>query len=97
MTRIKLILSGLCSTALAAFVGCTWSDTYQQVKPPKLPDEYRAPPESESRYSRPMEYPKETMQEDSLLKKAKDSTKAAKGGLNTSGPGGGGGMAGRGF
>lgn len=66
---------------LAGLVGCETTD--QQVRPPKPPEEFRAPPDNDPRYNSPMEYPKETLEADMLLKKARD---AAKSGPGTPGP-----------
>ena len=77
MRRIRDVL-GLCGLLLAVVGGCT-SDR-DQVRPPKPPEEFKAPPESEAKYSRPQEYPKETMDQDALMKKAKDAAKGAGGG-----------------
>src|SRR5262245_17830675 len=65
--------------------GC--GPTEQQPRPPKPPEEFRAPPENDSRYNKPMEYPKETLGEDMLIKKAKDAAKNAPGLNNMRMPG----------
>ena len=80
---------GLCGLVLAVAAGCA-SDR-DVVKPPKQPEEFRAPPDSEGRYSRPLEYPKETMDQDPL-KKASD-----KKGPGASRPGMGNGIGGKNF
>jgi hypothetical protein len=49
--------------------GC--ATTEPQIKPPKMPEEYMAPPENDPRYDKPIEYPKEVMGQDALLQKAK--------------------------
>jgi hypothetical protein len=64
--------------------GCATSEP--QLKPPKAPEEFNAPPDNDSRYNKPIEYPKEAIDQDPL-NKAK--------GNNPGGPGGpGGGKAG---
>jgi hypothetical protein len=70
MRRIRDLL-GLSAVLLMALGGCALNDN--QLKPPKPPEEFNAPPENDRRYSRPIEYPKETMDNDALLKKAKGS------------------------
>jgi hypothetical protein len=75
MCRIRVLL-GLWGVTLATLAGCALSES-NQVKPPKPPEEFRAPPESDPRYSRPTEYPKETMEQDAILKKAKEAGKGA--------------------
>jgi hypothetical protein len=102
MRRIRDLL-GLSGLLLAVAIGCATDNKLQR---PDHPEEFRAPPESDPRYSRPIEYPKDTMDQDSLLKKGKDGGKngpgAKGGGINGMGGGtsmgsGQGGPAGRGF
>jgi len=76
-----------------AVAGCATMD--QQVKPPIPPEEYRPPPDNDRRYSAPIEYPKDTMDQDMMLKKAKENKAATPGPMNstrspgrTAGPGG---------
>lgn len=96
MRRIRDVL-GLCGLLLAVAVGCNTTDS-NQLRPPKQPEEFRAPPESDPRYSRPLEYPKETMDQDNFLKKAKDTSKGgAPGGGRPGMVGGPAGPTGRGF
>jgi hypothetical protein len=97
MRRIRDLL-GLCGLLAAVAAGCHATDN-NNLRPPKQPDEFRAPPESDPRYSRPIEYPKDTMDQDSIMKKAKDAAKnngpggsSVKPGLATPG-----GLTGRGF
>jgi hypothetical protein len=77
MRRIRDLL-GLSAVLLMAVGGCTLTEN--QLTPPKPVEEYNAPPETDRRYSGPIEYPKETMDNDALLKKAKAK------GPNTPGP-----------
>jgi hypothetical protein len=93
MRRIRDVL-GVCGLLLAVAVGCATSDS-NQVRPPKGPEEFRAPPETDPRYSRPIEYPKDTMDQDAILKKAKDAAKSP--GPGATRPGMGNGVGGRGF
>jgi hypothetical protein len=69
MRRIRHLV-GLVVLAAVGLGGC--AATESQVRPPKPPEEFKAPPD-ESRYSGPVEYPRETMNQDPLLKRAKDS------------------------
>jgi hypothetical protein len=82
MCRIRDLL-GLSAALLLALGGCTLTE--QQLKPPKPAEEYNAPPETESRYSKPIEYPKETMDNDVLLKRAKSKGPGTPGPLNKMG------------
>jgi hypothetical protein len=68
MRRIRDLL-GLLLLIQVGLSGCT--TTEPQLKPPKAPEEFNAPPENDPRYNKPIEYPKETMEQDYLLKKAK--------------------------
>jgi hypothetical protein len=74
MRRVR----GVFAVSLLGLVGLWGCETTrEQVRPPKPPEEFRAPPEDDPRYSRPMEYPKELMDQDMLMKKARDAAKAA--------------------
>jgi hypothetical protein len=68
MRRIRDML-GLLLLIQVGLAGCTTSEP--QLKPPKHPEEYNAPPENDPRYNKPIEYPKETMDQD-FQKKKKD-------------------------
>jgi len=103
MRRIRDLL-GLGGLLLAVAIGC--STDKDQLRPPKQPEEFRAPPETDPRYSKPIEYPKDTMtDQDPSQKKGKDGGKGPGGkggGINGMGGGtsmgsGQGGPAGRGF
>jgi hypothetical protein len=76
MRRVRVALA-VALLGLAGPGGCETTD--QQVRPPKPAEEFRAPPEDDLRYSKPMEYPKELMDQDMLIKKARDAAKAAPG------------------
>ena len=76
MRRIRLWM-GLGLLAGLGLAGCTW--TQKEVRPPPPPEEFKAPPENDPRYANPHEYPKETLDQDPLLKKAKDSAKGMPG------------------
>src|SRR5262249_42600092 len=73
MRRIRDLV-GLMFAAAALVAGCETTQS-QVVRPPKLPEEYNAPPANDPRYSGPVEYPREVMEQDPLLKKAKDNSK----------------------
>lgn len=70
MRRIRDLV-GLLFVSAAAVAGCETTDNY--VRPPKPPEEFNAPPANDPRYSGPVEYPREVMEQDTLLKKAKDN------------------------
>jgi hypothetical protein len=67
MRRIRDML-GLLLLIHAGLLGC--ATTEPQIKPPKQAEEYNSPPDNDRRYTGPIEYPKETMESDPLLKKA---------------------------
>jgi hypothetical protein len=72
---------------LLAVLGCT--NRREHLKPPKIREELRVPPSDEARFSRPIEYPKEVLNEDVLAKKAtKSPLGALKGGKGGGAPGG---------
>jgi hypothetical protein len=81
MRRIRDML-GLLLLIHIGLSGC--ASTEPQIKPPKGPEEYNAPPENDPRYNKPIEYPKEVMDQDSLTKKGKDAKTP---GLTGTGPG----------
>jgi hypothetical protein len=72
MRRIRQLL-GLSLLAGLGLGGCTWSP--KEVRPPPPPEEFKAPPETDPRYGNPQEYPKDTLDQDDPVKKAKDSLK----------------------
>jgi hypothetical protein len=76
MRRIRDML-GLLLLIHASLSGC--ASTEPQIKPPKQPEEFNAPPDNDPRYNKPIEYPAQVMDDDPLQKKAKDSK-------NTPGP-----------
>jgi hypothetical protein len=76
MRRIRDLL-GLSAVLLATLGGCTLTE--KELKPPKAPEEYRAPPEGDPRYCNPIDYPKETMDNDELAAKAKKKAASPKG------------------
>ena len=57
--------------------GCSWST--KEVRPPPPPEEFKSPPETDPRYGNPQEYPKETLEQDDPVKKAKDGLKGMPG------------------
>ncbi|MCY2943325.1 MAG: hypothetical protein WCO91_02465 [Gemmataceae bacterium] len=70
---------GLWALCLVMIWGCSNHKDY--LKPPPQPEEFRSPPTEEARFSRPVEYPKELLNEDALAKKA---TKTPIGALKSS-------------
>ena len=73
MRRMRNLFSLIVLMQLA-LAGCALTNS--ELKPPKPPEEFKDPPQNDPRYSKPIEYPKETMEEDRLLKKAaKDASK----------------------
>jgi hypothetical protein len=56
--------------ALLALAGC-WS-TQPNLKPPSHPEEYRLPPSDDARFSSYIEYPKDTLNQDTILKNNKN-------------------------
>jgi hypothetical protein len=89
---LGLVLAGLVGVA-----GCTSTDAH--LKPPKPPEEYNTPPENDPRYAPGAKlYPKDTMEDDPLVKKARDKAASGLNGLPGSGrmggPGSMGGMGG---
>jgi hypothetical protein len=68
---------GLLFLLLVGLHGCALPDG--EVKPPRPPEEFRAPPDNDARYSRPIEYPKETMDQDMLLKRQRNAGKGVPG------------------
>jgi hypothetical protein len=75
---------GLLLTACIGLMGCT---TYNHLRPPKPPEDYTPPPKDDTRFSLPVDYPKDTLNSDNLI--------APKN--NGMGPGGRGGMGGPGM
>ena len=57
--------------------GC--ATTEPQIKPPKMPEEFNAPPDNDPRYNKPIEYPKETMDEDILQRREKTAARTPRG------------------
>ena len=57
---------GLLVAVLFGLCGCV--TTGNQIKPPKLPEQYNSPPADDARYTNPPKYPKETLARP-LLKK----------------------------
>lgn len=58
------------SVLLLLAAGC-WT-TKPSIKPPPHPEEFIKPPESDSRFSAPMAYPKEALKEQPLKKNGTD-------------------------
>jgi hypothetical protein len=72
---------GLLFLMLVGIQGCALTDN--DVKPPRPQEEFKAPPDTDPRYSRPIEYPKETMDQDALLKRQKDALKSTPGPISS--------------
>ena len=56
---------------LLAMAGC-YSTDRQKIKPPKREELYNLPPQGDNRWDKPIEYPKGTLNQDSI-KQDKDS------------------------
>jgi hypothetical protein len=69
-------------TAFAGLAGCT---PYNHLRPPKPPEDFSLPPQNDARYSMPVEYPKDTLNQDTIG--AKNGSPTGPGGPG--GPGGG--------
>ena len=69
---------------LLALAGCDTLERHK-VKPPKHEELYTVPPETDPKWDRPLEYPKGTLNQDSIKKRLEQDKEAAKPG----GPGGG--------
>ncbi|MFO0878278.1 MAG: hypothetical protein U0840_13080 [Gemmataceae bacterium] len=94
MRRIRDLM-GLLVLAGVTMAGC--ETNRDQIRPPKPPEEYNAPPVNDNRYTSYPEFPRDVMEQDPLLKRAaKDASKTPglmkQGGM--SGPGGVGGRVG---
>jgi hypothetical protein len=82
MVMFRKVL-GLMVTGLIGAAGCTSTDAH--LKPPKPPEEYNTPPDTDPRYLPGAKlYPKDVMDDDPLVKKARDKAANA-GGLPGSG------------
>jgi hypothetical protein len=88
MLRIRHLLGLGLLVAVAAW-GC--ETTREQLRPPKPPEEYNAPPD-EARYTGPVQYPPEAMDQDALLKRANKEKDKGPGGTIGGRPGTPGGM-----
>jgi hypothetical protein len=76
---------GLVLATLLGLVGC--HSNYNSLRPPKPPEDYTPPPKEDLRFSLPVEYPKNSLNSDNLIR-PKD--------VSPMGPGGPGGMGGPG-
>lgn len=93
--RLAHHLVGLGCLALLVAAGC--ESEHQHLRPPKPPEEYKALPDNDPRVSGPIQYPADTMDQDPLLKRAKDASKSTPGPMQSprmGGPAGGGGRMG---
>lgn len=57
---------GLLLAVLLTAAGCGWND--QQLRPPKPKEELTVPPEDDPRFSKPPEYPKDSLNKDTLIR-----------------------------
>jgi hypothetical protein len=73
---------GLLVAALVGLPGC--QSSYNHLRPPKAPEDYTPPPKEDARFSQPVEYPKNTLNSDNLIR-PKDNN----GPMMPGGPGGG--------
>jgi hypothetical protein len=71
------------AAVLCGLVGCTTSDAH--LKPEKPPEEYTVPPENDGRYSKPIEYPKDSMHQDIHLERLQNGGKKPEAGLRRPG------------
>lgn len=90
MRLVRYIL-GLAFVGVAGLAGCSWSE--REVRPTPPPEVFAAPPDNDPRYNSYHEYPKDVLEQDMLLKKAKDNanksiTGPMGGGGRGAGPGG---------
>jgi hypothetical protein len=78
--RGKVFLSRL-SILLLAFTGCY--STGPEIKPRTQEEVWKLPPEDDRRYCMPPEYPKETLNNDDLLKKSSKDSGMSRGGFGS--------------
>ncbi|MFM7149741.1 MAG: hypothetical protein ACKO23_07855 [Gemmataceae bacterium] len=72
MRRLRDFM-GLAFCVFGVLVGCTATEK-ERIRPPKPPEEFNAPPENDPRYSGPIEYPRDVMDQDMLMKKSKEKS-----------------------
>ena len=70
---------------LVALAGCYSVDRHK-VKPPKHEEQYILPPQDQAKWDQPLEYPKGTLNQDMIKKKA-EQDKDIKPGMNGAGGG----------
>ncbi len=78
---------GLLIVTIFVLSGC--KSTQQQLKPPKPPEQFVAPPD-EKRYSEPMEFPKDSLNQDKQIYNKAIVDGPGGPGSGKGGPGGGG-------
>jgi hypothetical protein len=76
--------SALFFSLLMAMVGC-YSTERRVIQPPKNPEVYALPPENDSKWDKPLEYPKGTLNQDSVKLPEKDDGKPAGPGMRGAG------------
>jgi hypothetical protein len=59
---------------LAAIVAAGCATTQERIRPPKPPEEFNPPPD-DPRYTGPVQYPPEALEQDALLKRTRDKDK----------------------
>jgi hypothetical protein len=87
MHRVLLYAIGLPLATLLGALGCH-SDA--NLRPPKQPEAFNLPPETDPKFSQPIEYPKQYLFQDSIHK-ADDGPAGVPGAGGMRGPGVGGG------
>ena len=79
---------GLLVVALFGLCGCV--TTGNQIKPPKLVEQYNSPPADDSRYTEPPKFPKDQMKRPVLRKDDTFNQRPGMPGMSGGGGGGGG-------
>jgi hypothetical protein len=75
--------------ALLGMAGCASRDAH--LKPPKPPEQYIPPPDKDTRYTTPIQYPKDSLDKDILQQRAKEAANGPGPGMRGPGMGMGGG------
>jgi hypothetical protein len=78
---------GLTSLMLPALLGLLGCHSDANLRPPKQPEAYRLPPESDPRFSEPVSYPKQLLFQDAIHKADQDPSEKGPG-FHAGGPGG---------
>jgi len=88
VSRFAVVRLAITLPAVAMLVGLGCATRKDHLKPPPIREELRTPPADEARFSRPIEYPKEVLNEDVLAKKATKAPLGALKGGKSGAPGG---------